>query len=150
MEVWELLIRESVRDTIARYNNAGDRLQLADLAGCFAPDGVMAITGRDPFVGRDVIVDSLTVALGEPGEPTNTERRFVHHHVAGTHFMAVTPDRVDTASYFAVHTPIGLDHWGRYRDTLVPGEGDDAGRWLFERRKITTDGFAPGSLFAQS
>ena len=109
MEVWELLIRESVRDTIARYNNSGDRLRLADLAGCFTPDGVMEITGREPFIGRGGIAGALTVTLGEPGVPTNTERRFAHHHVASTHFMSVTRERVETASYFAVRARQGED-----------------------------------------
>jgi len=149
MELWQLLIRESVRDTLARYNNAGDRLQLADMVGCFAVDGVMHITGREPLPGRKAILTAMSGALGAPGAPTNAERRFAHHHVASTHFMSVTTERVETASYFAVHTPIGLDHWGRYRDTLVPDAEEDGDRWLFERRRITTDGFAPGSLFAR-
>ena len=41
-------------------------------------------------------------------------------------------------------TDIGLDHWGRYRDRLVPvGE-----RWLLAQRSVKTDGYAPGSFFA--
>jgi hypothetical protein len=150
MELWELMIRESVRDTLARYNNGGDRLQIDTLAGCFTPDGVMDITGRgQPLVGRSQIERALGVTLGKPGQPAKAERTFVHHHVASTYFISVRPTEVETASYFAVHTPIGLDHWGRYRDSLVPGTGEDDGRWLFTRRRITTDGFAPGSLFAR-
>ena len=145
MEVWELLIRESVRDTIARYNNAGDFGNITGLAGCFTLDGVMEIKGREPFHGREAIISGLTDTLGEPGAPTNPARRFVHHHVASTHFLSVTPKRIETSSYFAVHTPIGLDHWGRYRDDLVPV----ADTWLFARRRIATDGFAPGSLFGR-
>jgi hypothetical protein len=146
MEIWELLIRESVRDTIARYNNEGDFGNLPGLAACFTPDGVMAIKGREPFEGRDAIVAGLTATLGTADGPTNPDRRFVHHHVAGTHFLSLTTERVETSSYFAVHTPVGLDHWGRYRDELVP----DGDAWLFARRRIATDGFAPDSLFGPS
>ena len=51
-------------------------------------------------------------------------------------------DRVEVSSYFAVHTDIGLDHWGRYRDVLFPVEG----RWLFAHRRISVDAFAADSL----
>jgi hypothetical protein len=49
---------------------------------------------------------------------------------------------VSVSSYFAVHTDVGLDHWGRYRDVLVPVSG----RWLFAHRSIGVDGFADSSL----
>ncbi|MEY2570606.1 MAG: hypothetical protein QOE63_956 [Acidimicrobiaceae bacterium] len=144
MELWELTAREGVRDTIARYNNAGDHGHLDELAACFTADGVMHIKGRDPLVGRDAIVAALTVTLDERLGSRAVEGFHVHHHVASTCFLAVAPDLVEVASYFAVHTPVGLDHWGRYRDELVPS-GEP---WLFRRRRIATDGYAPGSLFA--
>ena len=51
----------------------------------------------------------------------------------------VARDRVEVSSYFAVHTDVGLDHWGRYRDVLIPVDG----RWLFaspqdQRRRLLT------------
>jgi hypothetical protein len=66
----------------------------------------------------------------------------VRHHVSSIRFESVTRDRVEVSSYFAVHTDVGLDHWGRYRDALAP----EAGRWLFAHRRITVDGFAADSL----
>jgi hypothetical protein len=56
----------------------------------------------------------------------------------------VARDRVEISSYFAVHTDIGLDHWGRYRDILIP-VGD---QWLFAHRRISVDAFSPNSLMA--
>ena len=57
-------------------------------------------------------------------------------------FVSVGTDTVETSSYFAVYTDIGLDHWGRYRDVLTRvGE-----RWLFASRRISVDAFAQGSL----
>ena len=144
MEDWELVVRESVRDTIARYNNAGDFGHLDLLAECFVADGVLAIKGREPFVGRDAIVAGLATRLDERRSARAAESFHVHHHVASTCFLSVAPGQVEVASYFAVHTPVGLDHWGRYRDELVP----DGERWRFRHRRVATDGFAPGSLFA--
>ena len=46
------------------------------------------------------------------------------------------------SSYFLALTNIGVDHWGRYRDVLVPVDG----RWLFASREAVADGFSPESL----
>ena len=54
----------------------------------------------------------------------------------------MTKDRVEVSSYFAVHTDVGLDHWGGYRDVLKPVDG----RWLFVHRRIGVDGFSANSL----
>ena len=44
MEQWELIARESIRDTVARYNHAGDSGRYDDMIGCFTVDGVLAGT----------------------------------------------------------------------------------------------------------
>ena len=59
-------------------------------------------------------------------------------------FSSIARDRVEVCSYFAVHTDVGLDHWGRYRDVLVPFKE----RWVFGHRKISVDCFATDSLMA--
>ena len=53
------------------------------------------------------------------------------------------PDAARATAYFQVITDIGLDHWGRYRDRLVP-HGD---RWLLAERSVRTDGYADRSFF---
>jgi hypothetical protein len=58
-------------------------------------------------------------------------------------FFSVAPDEVHTRCYFSALTQVGLDHWGRYRDRLVPADG----RWLFARREVVVTGHGPGSLF---
>jgi hypothetical protein len=65
--------------------------------------------------------------------------------VSSIRFGLVTRTRVEVSSYFAVHTDVGLDHWGRYRDVLVPS---DEGRWLLAHKRISVDGFASDSLMA--
>ncbi|AKK27666.1 nuclear transport factor 2 family protein [Mycobacterium sp. EPa45] len=145
MQHSELLIRESVRQTLADYTAATDGFDLRALADCFAPDGVLEFTGAEqPLVGPAEIESGLKAAMSGPRDPGRRMATHVRHHVSSVRFMAIGGGRVEVSSYFAVHTDIGLDHWGRYRDVMV-AQGE---RWLFAHRKITVDGFSPGSLMA--
>ena len=141
MEIWEVAIRESVRQTLADYTAGTDRNRLSDIAACFAPEGALTISGREPMVGPEAIVAGLgaQVTRFAAGPVPLTH---VRHHVSSIRFGLVAPDRVEVSSYFLAVTDIGVDHWGRYRDVLIP-VGD---RWLFASREATADGFSPGSL----
>ncbi|ADP81585.1 nuclear transport factor 2 family protein [Pseudofrankia inefficax] len=154
MEQWELIAREQVRDTVAAYNHSGDRFLLDELAACFTVDGVLESKGDWAAHGRAEIVRTLSgVRATEPvaaagsvdGNDDAGARRpsFVRHFVTNLRFDEVTPERIRTSAYFAVLTAAGLDHWGRYRDVLVPAEG----RWLFAHRVVRTDAMIPGSPF---
>lgn len=138
MTTWELLVRESVRDTIARYNAAGDRGRLTDLAACFTDDGVLTIDEGAPLVGRAAIVRGLESVLQADRRPTH-----VHHHVSATAFRSVTAEAVEASTYFTVMTDCGVDHWGTYRDRIVPV----ADRWLLAERHVRVSGFGDGSYF---
>lgn len=143
MEAWELEVRESVRQTLADYTAATDRFDLSALAACFGADGVLEFTGgAEPLKGPAEIEAGLAAAVTRPGQPARRAPTHVRHHVSSIRFGSVARDRVEVGSYFAVHTDIGLDHWGRYRDVLVPV----AGSWLFSQRRISVDGFAADSL----
>ncbi|MEE2851897.1 MAG: nuclear transport factor 2 family protein [Actinomycetota bacterium] len=143
MEVWELGIRESVRQTIADYTAATDRFDLRGLAACFAPDGTLEFTGgAQPLTGPAEIESGLGVAMSKNAGPERQAPTLVRHHVSSIRFGSVARDRVEVNSYFAVHTDRGVDHWGRYRDVLVPLNG----RWLFAHRRITVDAFAADSV----
>ena len=141
MQTWELAIRESVRQTLSDYTAGTDRNRLDDIAACFAPDGVLAFSGGEPMVGPSAIVAGLSAQVNRfaAGPVPLTH---VRHHVSSVRFSAVTHDRVEVSSYFLALTHIGVDHWGRYRDVLVPV--DD--RWLFASRQATADGFSSDSL----
>jgi hypothetical protein len=151
----ELVAREAVRDTLARYNHAGDRGRLDELAAQFTPDGVLEIHGGQRLEGRAAIAAGLGGVVrrshnhsASPGNDEPAPRDLppiVRHHVSSILIHDVTPERAQAASYFAVLTRDGLDHWGRYRDTLVPCEG----RWLLAHRFVRTDAYAPGSHFRQ-
>lgn len=145
MQMWELVARESVRQTLADYTAATDRFDLHRLAACFAPNGVLEFTGgAQPLSGPTEIVAGLGAALAAPADAGRKKPTHVRHHVSSVRFGSVAADRIEVSSYFAVHTDVGLDHWGRYRDVLVPV----ADAWLFAHRKISVDGFADGSLMA--
>ena len=143
MDLAELLIREGVRDTIARYNASGDSGDVPGLAGCFTADGVLAIKGRDPFVGPEAIITGLTEVFHRDPDDARPALGYLHHSVTTLHFVELSASEVRTTGYFSVLTRVGLDHWGRYRDRLVPVDG----RWLFARREVMTDGYSPDSLF---
>ncbi|GFG50234.1 hypothetical protein CQY20_17465 [Mycolicibacterium agri] len=143
MDIWELEARESVRQTLADYTAATDRFDLRGVGACFGPDGVLEFSGGpEPLKGPAAIEQGLRAALArEPGSPQQAPTH-VRHHVSSIRFEAVTRDRAEVSSYFGVYTDIGLDHWGRYRDVLIPVDG----RWLFAHRRVRVDGFSVESL----
>jgi hypothetical protein len=143
MELWELIARERIRDTLARYNWAGDGARLAEVAATFCKDGVLEVRDRQTMVGRGEIVEFLGgVASGATPDPGL--KRVVRHNVANLRFVEVTPELAKVESYFTVLTEIGLDHFGRYRDELVP-VGDE---WLIRHRFVKTDWYAANSTMA--
>ena len=69
----------------------------------------------------------------------------MRHNLTNIRFLELTPQHARVASYFTVFTDIGLDHYGRYRDTFVPvGE-----KWLIRHRFVSTDWAAPNSTMAE-
>jgi SnoaL-like domain len=141
----ELAIREAVRDTIARYNHAGDRGRLEELAAQFAPDGILEIHGGDRLEGRPAIVAGLggVVRRSDDGAAASGLPPVLRHHVSSVLIHGITSERAHADSYFAVLTRGGLDHWGRYRDVFVPFED----RWLLAHRLARTDGYAADSKY---
>ena len=144
MEMWELVAREQIRDTLARYNWSGDAGRLDGLAETFCADGVLEIRGSEPLRGRAEIVAFLggvtrNVAVNVDVKPV------IRHNVANLLFTRLTLDEAHVSCYFTVVTHIGLDHFGRYRDTLVP----DGDTWLIKHRKVSTDWTAPDSAIAR-
>lgn len=65
MEMWELVAREQIRDTLARYNWSGDAGRLDGLAETFCVDGVLEIRGAEPLRGRSEIVAFLGGVTGK-------------------------------------------------------------------------------------
>jgi hypothetical protein len=144
MNMWELVARETIRDGLARYNWAGDAGRLTDLAATFAENGVLEIRGGQVLRGRG----EIAAFLGGVKEGLSTRPEtatVVRHHVTNVLFAEVTETRAQVSCYFAVFTHVGLDHFGRYRDTFTR-TGDD---WLIEYRKASTDWVADDSVMAR-
>jgi uncharacterized protein (TIGR02246 family) len=139
MEIRELIAREQIRDTVARYNRAGDTGRFDEMVECFTPDGVLVIHGEHEHRGRDAM-RAFFSGVGGAARPGFTHLR---HCVTNLTIDVDGPDAARATAYFQVITDIGLDHWGRYRDRLVPHED----RWLLAERQVRTDGYAAGSFF---
>jgi hypothetical protein len=150
MELWELIARERIRDTLALYNWSGDALKLDGLTSAFSPDGALEVRGEEPRVGREAILEYLGgVSPGAKPVPTDAPtglKRIVRHALTNVRFVELTPERAAVSSYFTVFTEIGLDHYGRYRDVFVP-VGDE---WLIQHRFVSTDWRSPDSTMASA
>ena len=98
----------------------------AELADCFAEDGVLVVDDQHRFEGRAAIL-RLLEASGRRRDPNSSPTT---HLVSGLLFERVTRERVDLRSSYALLTADGLHQWGRYADVLVP----DGERWVFASR----------------
>jgi hypothetical protein len=134
LESWEVVARESIRATLARYNAAGDRGQLGELAACFTDDGELWYSKTDCARGPAEIESALTSVSSRARAAT--KRKYVHHHVAALDIELVSETEARVRSYYQVLTERGLDHWGRYDDVVVPVRG----RWLIKQRRVSLDG----------
>jgi hypothetical protein len=149
MTVDELLAREAIRDTMARYNTAGDRLRVDEFAACFTEDGVIeseSAPGEYVFryAGRTAIRAWQERWLNrEPGEDAVHGARFVRHHLSTCRIDLTGPASATARTYWTAWTDIGPDHAGFYLDEFR-GEG---GAWLIARRRVRLDWQADGSLF---
>ncbi len=146
MEIWELVARERIRDTLALYNWSGDAGRIEDLTQSFCPDGELEVRGTATATGRGAIAEFLG---GVAAPPANTVvssgvKRIVRHTLTNIRFTELTAERAQVSSYFTVFTEIGLDHYGRYRDVFAP-VGD---AWLIAHRFVSTDWRAPNSTMA--
>jgi len=140
MQTWELVAREAIRETVAAYAWAADHGKFDDVAACFTDDGVLAVHGEAPLVGAAAI----RAFLGGVGDDLRAggAPRLIRHHTTNLQITVDSRSAARARCYFLVVSAAGLDHWGRYRDDLVPG-GE---RWLLARREVRTDGRVPGGF----
>jgi ketosteroid isomerase-like protein len=143
MDLSELIARELVRDTIARYAHLVDRGKFDELVELFTEDGTLDTGPGPPARGRaavrQVFVQTgtrLTAAAIRP---------LIRHHVSSIQIDLAGADSARAYSYFLAVTERGPDHWGRYHDDLAR-RGD---RWLFHHRRVRVDGHAPASILAR-
>jgi hypothetical protein len=145
-ELWELVAREQIRHTVAAYTIAGDSGRFDEIAAQFTLDGVLEVHGRSRAEGRASIAAMLAHNATD-GAPVAGDRPFfIRHFVTNVLIDPITPDEARVVAYFAVFTPDGPDHWGRYRDVFVP----DGDRWLLQHRTARVDSSVPGGWYARA
>jgi 3-phenylpropionate/cinnamic acid dioxygenase small subunit len=142
VEAWELEAREQIRETIAAYAHRVDSGRFDELVELFAPGGVLEVEGEPPHRGREAIRAFVAGTGRDLTAGTGAPR--IRHHVSNVLIEIEAPDRARARCYFLAVTDRGVDHWGRYQDEL----GRDGDTWRFVRRRVRTDGAAPGSWVA--
>jgi hypothetical protein len=147
VEDWELKAREQIRDLVARYNAYGDGGRFDEVMALFAEDAVVEVVGRETYRGRDEIRKLFTGAARPRPQAPDANRSApaptptpIWHHSSTLVIDLDSRSLARGRCYFAVLTPAGLDHWGRYRDQYRAA----GGQWLFAERRIRVDAMVPG------
>ena len=149
MTLDELLAREGIRQTMAAYTAAGDRLREEEFIAVFTDDAVLESEGvpeRDLFryEGRDAIRQWIARWREPPAAVTSTHQAtFVRHHLSTCHIELTGTDTARARTYWVAWTDIGPDHAGYYLDEFR--KTDD--RWLIRHRRIRRDWQDDASLF---
>jgi len=149
MTLDELLARESIRQTMANYTMAGDRLRVDDFIAQFTEDAVFESEGvpeSDAFryEGREAMRKWLTRwSSPREGAPRTHQATFIRHHLATSQIELTGAETAKARTYWVAYTDIGPDHCGCYIDTFRKiGEC-----WLIAHRKVRMDWRSPQSLF---
>lgn len=141
----EALAHTAIRDTLSRYNIAGDRLRVEDFCATFTEDGILE-TGAYTLAGRAEILawmSGIRPAGGLSAKPARIPR-FVRHHLSTCQIDLTGPTTASARTYWMVLTDIGPDHAGLYADNFRREEG----HWRIAHRKARTEWFSAESYFA--
>lgn len=148
MTLDELLAREAIRETLARYNVSGDRLRVADYVSCFTEDGIIEAEHKDPayafrYAGREAIRAWQQRWLDATAQGGVHKASFARHHLSTCSIDLTGPDSATVRTYWTAWTDVGPDHAGYYLD-LFRKVGAD---WLIAHRRVREDWRSPRSLF---
>jgi len=131
-EVRDLVDRGALRRLVEAYASAVDHRDVEAAAGCFVPDGRLAVGAEVPLQGRAAIVGALA----------RLERYQVTAHVLGHSNHAVEGDRATGESWCRAHHVYEEDgvlrDWVmtiRYLDRYVRADGG----WRIEERHLVVD-----------
>ncbi len=149
MTLDELLAREAIRATMAKYTTSGDRLKVDAFCACFTEDGIVESESAPGeylfrYAGRAEIRKWQERWLNRGDEETAVHRAtFVRHQLSTCHIEFCSADHATARTYWAAWTDIGPDHSGYYLDDFrkVGEQG------LIARRRVRCDWRAPNSLF---
>lgn len=145
----ELLAREAIRDTMAKYNTSGDRLKVDDYVACFTEDGIMESDGVPEerafrYEGKAEILAWQRRWLDrDPAAGKVHQARFIRHHLATSKIDFTGHDTARVRTYWVAWTDIGPDHAGYYLDDFRK-VGDE---WLIAHRRARLDWESEDSLY---
>ena len=151
MTLEEMLAREAIRQTLANYTMAGDRLKIDDFVAVFTEDGVLETDGvpeADAFryEGRADIRNWMTRwQKPAPGAPVH-QSRFIRHHLSTCQIELTGADAARARTYWTDYTDIGADHCGYYLDSFR--KVTEA--WLIAHRIIRLDWRSEHGLYSNS
>ena len=142
MDIQELLNREAIRQTQARYNTGGDSVNYDELGSAFTEDGVILLAGGGfSHEGRQAIIEGMrgkAVARGA-GQPGIFQR----HQLTTSRVEFLGANEAKGRTYFFVVTELGPDHSGVYYDEFRR-VGDS---WQISKREIALEWRRAGSRF---
>lgn len=141
MHTSELIVRECIRELVARYNSSGDSGRFDDFVECFAADATLELSEGGTstvYEGHAGLHSMLAKARDDFIDDAAVHRGMAYlRHSATTHVISLIDARhARGRAYFNVVRSWGLDHWGTYVDEYADLEG----RWVITRRKITIEG----------
>jgi SnoaL-like domain len=148
MTVDELIARESIRQTMARYTMAGDRLRGEDFVAVFTDDAVLEterVPDSDAFrcEGRAAISEWFARWHSRDPKASGQRATFIRHHLSTSQIDFSGADTARARTYWVAYSDIGPDHCGYYVD-LFRKAGE---QWLIAHRKVRLDWRAPDSLY---
>lgn len=149
MTLDELLARDNIRQTMANYTMAGDRLRVDEFVAVFTEDAVFESEGvpeSDAFhyEGRQAMRDWITRWSQPPkGAPRTHQATFVRHHLSTSQIELTGTDTAKARTYWVAYTDIGPNHCGYYLDVFRRVDG----HWLIAHRRVRMDWRSPQSLF---
>ncbi len=144
----ELIARECIRQTMANYTLAGDRVRIEDFIAVFTEDAVLEsehVPDADAFrcAGRAAIHQWIARWRSPQREASAERATFIRHHLSTSQVEFDSPDTARARTYWVAYTDIGPDHCGYYIDVFrKTGE-----RWLIAHRKVRLDWRAAHSLY---
>ena len=139
-------VRVGVTALLNTYQYLADTGKIERLAALFGPDGVLEI-GAEKFAGATEVLSLFTRTSAQFLDADFLPAR---HHLSSIHVDPQSDGSAKTYACFQFIGTRGLDHWGTYRDVVVPStDGNlDGDGWRFAHRTVITEGFAPGSRLA--
>ena len=142
MSTEEAMARSLIRDTLARYNIAGDSKDTAGFVDVFTEDAIFS-SANFHFEGKaaiDAFVKKWFFAVPKQPRPT---AKFIRHNLTTTQIDFTGPNTANGLVYYYVLSDIGPDHSGHYVDKYRKEQG----RWLICQREALVEWCNPASVF---